>query len=84
VHEALQKETAIAQEVLRETLQSLENKSLFLEQLQAELNDKSSEVCSTLLALLVDKDTYWRSSAQRRGLRGCSTLLAALVGTCMY
>jgi hypothetical protein len=58
VHEALQKETAIAQEVLRETLQSLENKSLFLEQLQAELNDKSSEVCSTLLALLVDKDTY--------------------------
>jgi hypothetical protein len=58
VHEALQKETAIAQEVLRETLQSLENKSMFLEQLQAELNDKSSEVCSTLLALLVDKDTY--------------------------
>jgi hypothetical protein len=58
VHEALQKETAIAQEVLRETLQSLENKSLFLEQLQAELNDKSSEVCSTLLALLVDRDTY--------------------------
>ncbi len=58
MHEALQKETAIAQEVLRETLQSLENKSLFLEQLQAELNDKSSEVCSTLLALLVDRDTY--------------------------
>ncbi len=58
MHEALQKETAIAQEVLRETLQSLENKSMFLEQLQAELNDKSSEVCSTLLALLVDKDTY--------------------------
>ena len=58
MHEALQKETAIAQEVLRETLQSLENKSLFLEQLQAELNDKSSEVCSTLLALLMVRDIY--------------------------
>eukprot|EP00960_Hanusia_phi_P058190 763808-Hanusia_phi.AAC.2 len=44
VHEALQKETMIGQEVLKETLKNLESKSLLLEQTQAELNDKMSEI----------------------------------------
>ena len=44
VHEALQKENAIGQEVLKETMHTLGSKSAALEQAQADLNDKTTEV----------------------------------------
>jgi len=44
VHEALQKETGIGQEVLKETMHTLEAKGAQLEHAHADLNDKTSEV----------------------------------------
>ncbi len=43
VHEALQRESAIAQAVLEETMKTLTFKTTSLEQMQADMNDKASE-----------------------------------------
>ena len=59
VHEALSLEAGIGQEVLKETMKTLEAKTAAMDALQADLNDKTSEareLSEKLDALLADLD----------------------------
>jgi chromosome segregation ATPase len=69
VHEALQKEASIAQEVLKETMKTLEGKNTMLEQLHADFNDKTTEakeLSDRVDALLADLDHTNRAMEDMR------------------
>ena len=84
VHEALSLEAGIGQEVLKETMKTLEAKTAAMDALQADLNDKTSEareLSEKLDALLADLDhcNKAKEDMRRRCVRASVGIYGKLV-----